>query len=281
MRLIQSVLVVSAASTLVLPACGDDDDVSTAEARRGGHDRRRGNDGGSGGDHSRRHRGRRDHPAQRAGRRRPRDLDRRDPGRGHRADRELLRGDAGGQRRGAAGRVWRPRRRGPPDAPRGTGPDIFTYAHDSLGNFVESGIVAPFDLSQIADQYQDVAVEAFTYKVRPTGCRMRSRTLPSSATPIWCRLHPPPSRARADRPPAEERRHRRGTARHPAGADGRPVPQLPDVLGRGRLRLRNQRTARSTRRTSASTRLAVSRLPSCGRSGRRRASCPARSRRTS
>ena len=78
--------------------------------------------------------------------------------------------------------------------PRGTGPDIFTYAHDSLGNFVESGIVAPFDLSQIADQYQDVAVEAFTYKVRPTGCRMRSRTLPSSATPIWCRLHPPPSR---------------------------------------------------------------------------------------
>jgi maltose-binding protein MalE len=54
-------------------------------------------------------------------------------------------------------------------APRGTGPDIFTYAHDSLGNFVESGIVAPFDLSQIADQYQDVAVEAFTYKGQTYG----------------------------------------------------------------------------------------------------------------
>jgi arabinogalactan oligomer/maltooligosaccharide transport system substrate-binding protein len=54
-------------------------------------------------------------------------------------------------------------------APRGTGPDIFTYAHDSLGNFVESGIVAPFDLSQMADQYQDVAVEAFTYKGQTYG----------------------------------------------------------------------------------------------------------------
>jgi arabinogalactan oligomer / maltooligosaccharide transport system substrate-binding protein len=54
-------------------------------------------------------------------------------------------------------------------APRGTGPDIFTYAHDSLGNFVESGIVAPFDLSQIKDQYQDVAVEAFTYKGQTYG----------------------------------------------------------------------------------------------------------------
>jgi maltose-binding protein MalE len=54
-------------------------------------------------------------------------------------------------------------------APRGTGPDLFTYAHDSLGNFVESGIVAPFDLSQIKDQYQDVAVEAFTYKGQTYG----------------------------------------------------------------------------------------------------------------
>jgi maltose-binding protein MalE len=54
-------------------------------------------------------------------------------------------------------------------APRGTGPDIFTYAHDSLGNFVESGIVAPFDLSQIKDQFQDVAVEAFTYKGQTYG----------------------------------------------------------------------------------------------------------------
>ena len=54
-------------------------------------------------------------------------------------------------------------------APRGTGPDLFTYAHDSLGNFVESGIVAPFDLSQFADQYQDVAVEAFTYKGQTYG----------------------------------------------------------------------------------------------------------------
>jgi maltose-binding protein MalE len=54
-------------------------------------------------------------------------------------------------------------------APRGTGPDLFTYAHDSLGNFVESGVVAPFDLSQFADQYQDVAVEAFTYKGQTYG----------------------------------------------------------------------------------------------------------------
>jgi maltose-binding protein MalE len=54
-------------------------------------------------------------------------------------------------------------------APRGTGPDLFTYAHDSLGNFVESGVVAPFDLSQIKDQYQDIAVDAFTYKGQTYG----------------------------------------------------------------------------------------------------------------
>jgi maltose-binding protein MalE len=54
-------------------------------------------------------------------------------------------------------------------APRGTGPDIFVYAHDSLGNFVESGIVAPYDLKSFADEYQDVAVSAFSYKGQTYG----------------------------------------------------------------------------------------------------------------
>ena len=87
---------------------------------------------------------------------------------------------------------------------------------------------------------------------------------------------------RDDRPPAEGRRHGRNAPGDPGGPDGRPVPQLPDVLGRRRLRVRERtRTARSTRRTSASTHPAGWRPPSCGRSGPTRASCPARCRRTS
>jgi arabinogalactan oligomer / maltooligosaccharide transport system substrate-binding protein len=48
-------------------------------------------------------------------------------------------------------------------APVGEGPDIFVGAHDWLGALVENGVVAPLDLGGAADDYQEVAVQAFSY----------------------------------------------------------------------------------------------------------------------
>ena len=48
-------------------------------------------------------------------------------------------------------------------APGGDGPDIVIGAHDWLGELVTNGVLEPIDLSGIADQFQDVAVDAFTY----------------------------------------------------------------------------------------------------------------------
>jgi arabinogalactan oligomer / maltooligosaccharide transport system substrate-binding protein len=47
--------------------------------------------------------------------------------------------------------------------PAGEGPDIIIGAHDWLGELVVNGVVAPLDLSGIADQYAEVAIQAFTY----------------------------------------------------------------------------------------------------------------------
>ena len=47
--------------------------------------------------------------------------------------------------------------------PAGQGPDIFIGAHDWLGEMVESGVVAPLDLAGAADDYLDVATQAFAY----------------------------------------------------------------------------------------------------------------------
>jgi len=48
-------------------------------------------------------------------------------------------------------------------APAGEGPDIFIGVHDWLGALVESGLVAPLELGDKADQFVPVALEAFTY----------------------------------------------------------------------------------------------------------------------
>jgi arabinogalactan oligomer / maltooligosaccharide transport system substrate-binding protein len=47
--------------------------------------------------------------------------------------------------------------------PAGEGPDIIIGAHDWLGELVANGVVEPVDLSGIADQYIEAAVQAFTY----------------------------------------------------------------------------------------------------------------------
>jgi arabinogalactan oligomer / maltooligosaccharide transport system substrate-binding protein len=48
--------------------------------------------------------------------------------------------------------------------PAGEGPDIIIGAHDWLGELVENGVVATVDLTGIADELQEVAVQAFTYE---------------------------------------------------------------------------------------------------------------------
>jgi len=53
--------------------------------------------------------------------------------------------------------------------PSGNGPDIVIGANDWLGEFVANGVVAPLDLSGVADQFQQVAIDAFTYEGQTYG----------------------------------------------------------------------------------------------------------------
>jgi maltose-binding protein MalE len=54
-------------------------------------------------------------------------------------------------------------------APEGEGPDIIIGAHDWLGELVQNGVVEPLDISGVADGFQDVAVDAFTYEGQTYG----------------------------------------------------------------------------------------------------------------
>jgi maltose-binding protein MalE len=47
-------------------------------------------------------------------------------------------------------------------APAGEGPDIFIGPHDRLGGWVDSGLVAPFDLSGAEGDFTQVGLDAFT-----------------------------------------------------------------------------------------------------------------------
>ena len=47
--------------------------------------------------------------------------------------------------------------------PTGEGPDITVGAHDWLGEMTANGVVAPIELGDLAGDFADVAVEAFTY----------------------------------------------------------------------------------------------------------------------
>src|SRR5690625_4390031 len=48
--------------------------------------------------------------------------------------------------------------------PTGEGPDITVGAHDWLGELINNGVVAPVELGDRAADFEDVAVEAFTYE---------------------------------------------------------------------------------------------------------------------
>jgi arabinogalactan oligomer/maltooligosaccharide transport system substrate-binding protein len=54
-------------------------------------------------------------------------------------------------------------------APGGDGPDIIIGAHDWLGELVTNGVLEPLDLSAIADGFDPVAIEAFTYEGQTYG----------------------------------------------------------------------------------------------------------------
>jgi arabinogalactan oligomer/maltooligosaccharide transport system substrate-binding protein len=47
--------------------------------------------------------------------------------------------------------------------PTGEGPDITVGAHDWLGELTANGVVAPIELGDKAGEFEDVAVQAFTY----------------------------------------------------------------------------------------------------------------------
>ena len=48
--------------------------------------------------------------------------------------------------------------------PAGEGPDIIIGAHDWLGQLVAAGVVAPLDVSGVADQFSEAALSAFNYE---------------------------------------------------------------------------------------------------------------------
>lgn len=48
-------------------------------------------------------------------------------------------------------------------APAGEGPDIIVGAHDWLGELVSNGLLAPLDLGDKAEEFDPLAIQAFTY----------------------------------------------------------------------------------------------------------------------
>ncbi len=54
-------------------------------------------------------------------------------------------------------------------APAGEGPDIVVGAHDWLGELVANGLVEPVDLGEKREDFDEVALEAFTYDGRLYG----------------------------------------------------------------------------------------------------------------
>ncbi|MDZ5078457.1 maltose ABC transporter substrate-binding protein [Nesterenkonia sp. HG001] len=48
--------------------------------------------------------------------------------------------------------------------PTGEGPDIAVGAHDWLGTLVTNGVVAPIEIGDKAEEFQDVALEAWSYE---------------------------------------------------------------------------------------------------------------------
>ncbi|MEZ4662393.1 MAG: maltose ABC transporter substrate-binding protein [Caldilineaceae bacterium] len=57
----------------------------------------------------------------------------------------------------------------PVAAPAGEGPDIIMLAHDRIGGFYASGLLAPIDLGGRDEEFQPAALEAFTYEGQLVG----------------------------------------------------------------------------------------------------------------
>ncbi len=77
--------------------------------------------------------------------------------------------------------------------PTGKGPDITVGAHDWLGELTKNGVVAPIELGDLADQFEDVSVQAFTadgqvyglpYAVENIGL-IRNTALAADAPTTW------------------------------------------------------------------------------------------------
>ncbi len=47
--------------------------------------------------------------------------------------------------------------------PTGEGPDITVCTHDGIGGWIQNGVVAPLALGDLTDQFEDVAIQAFTH----------------------------------------------------------------------------------------------------------------------
>jgi arabinogalactan oligomer/maltooligosaccharide transport system substrate-binding protein len=62
-------------------------------------------------------------------------------------------------------------------APQGQGPDVIIGAHDWLGEFVDGGLVVPVDLAGTEDNYQEVAIEAFSYDGQTYGLPLSTENL--------------------------------------------------------------------------------------------------------
>ncbi len=77
--------------------------------------------------------------------------------------------------------------------PTGKGPDITIGAHDWLGNLIQNGVVAPIELGDKANDFEPVAVQAFSqdgqvygvpYAIENIGL-IRNTKLASSAPATW------------------------------------------------------------------------------------------------
>jgi arabinogalactan oligomer / maltooligosaccharide transport system substrate-binding protein len=53
--------------------------------------------------------------------------------------------------------------------PTGKGPDIIVGAHDWLGKLVQNGVVAPLEIGDKADEFQQVAIDAMSYEGKVYG----------------------------------------------------------------------------------------------------------------
>ena len=80
-------------------------------------------------------------------------------------------------------------------APTGKGPDAIICAHDTIGRFVQNGVVAPLELGD-ASVFQEVAVQGFTYDGKVYGvpyaieniALIRNTDLVAEAPATWADL---------------------------------------------------------------------------------------------